>query len=447
MLEFNTPNNYSGRADVEQTWNSYNPNHPDRVTVGSLYKMATDRGWVRPDNSSADHPQSQQQGKSGTHTKSVPTETFKLCDGDVHIVDVPPAKRNYVFGNTVTAGSYNVLAGSGGTLKTLLMIVTAASMAVDQNFGDLQIAQGASMLFLGEEDHAEISRRLSAVCAHYGFDPAVVSKLVKAFPAAGVDLRLTRIRDGSLRSSPVVNNVINLAREHAQSCGSAVRFIAFDHARLMMDGDPDDAAHVTQLTRVMTQIAQATGAAVMLLAHSPKTVLKQQAKDMSIADVAGSSAFSDNARAGFIMYGMREDDAKALQIPESDRKKYLKLECAKSNYGPQGTEWWFEKVTLDDWQVQVLKPVSLTRAMFTPGKAKQQLRQRILATLTTKPGQTRRYFRNQSGCKKSMMASENAVMSAIDEMLEEGRLALRKPTPYECSMHKLLKGRELLFIV
>ncbi len=129
------------------------------------------------------------------------------------------------------------------------------------------------MLFLGEEDHPEISRRLSAASMHYRFDPAVVSRLVKAFPAAGVDLRLTREMNGSLDASALVQNVISLAEQHAQACGDPVRLIVFDHARLVMDGDPDDSANVTQLTRVLTQIAQATGAAVFLLAHSPKTVL------------------------------------------------------------------------------------------------------------------------------------------------------------------------------
>ena len=213
-----------------------------------------------------------------------------------------------------------------------------------------------------------------------------------------------------------------------------------------MDGDPDAAANVTQLTRVLTQIAVTTKAAVFLLAHSPKTVLRQQAKEMSIADVAGSSAFSDNARAGFIMYGMRDDDAKALQIPDAERKKYIKLECAKANYGPQGTEWWFEKVTLDDWQVQVLKPVSLIKSMFKPGQAKQQLRQRILTHLVQKPGRSKRQLRDQAGLSKLLAASEKEVIAAVDDLLEQGQIEQRKPTPTERAKHRLGEGRQLVFI-
>lgn len=444
--DVNSPCNYSGRPDVEQVWNSYDSKHPDRVTSASVFKLAADKGWRNPRHTASGSSQSEAFSASGSNTKSESSGTFKLADGDVHISKSPPFKRNYVMANVVTAGTYSVLAGSGGTLKTTLMLIAAASMAVGQDFGDLQIAQGAAMLFLGEEDHAEVSRRLSAVCMYYGFDPSVVSKLVKVFPAAGVDLRLTRNKDGSLCASDLVQNVIELAQQQVQACGDGVRLIVFDHARLVMDGDPDHAADVTQLTRVLTNVAQATGAAVILLAHSPKSVLKQQAKEMSIADVAGSSAFSDNARSGFVMYGMREDDARELKIPDADRNRYMKLKCAKANYGPQGTEWWFEKVTLDDWQVQVLKPVSLITPLSQPGKAKQLLRQRILAYLTQKPGRSKRQLRDVSGRNKYLGASEKDVLDATDALLEDGSLELRKPTPAECAKHRLPRGRELLFV-
>lgn len=444
--EINTPNNYSGRHDVELVWNSYDTSRPDRVTVGSLYKMASDAGREHAEHTSDHHPHEEAEPFSERYTDGQSSDLFQLADGDVQILVTPPPKRSYVFADTVTAGSYNVLAGSGGTLKTMLMMTVAAHMAVGRDFGSLQITQGAAMLYLGEEDQAEVSRRLSAACTHYGLNRADVFSLVKAFPAAGVDLRLTRVFQGTLDATVRVKNLIELANLHARTCGKPVRLIVVDHARLAMDGNPDDAAHVTQLTRVLTSVAQATGSAVILLAHSPKSVLRQQAKEMSIADVAGSSAFSDNARAGFLMYGMREDDAKELKIPDADRKKYVKLECAKANYGPQGTEWWFEKVTLDDWQVQVLKPAPLSKLIFQPGQAKQQLKHRILGHLTQMPGRSKRQLRNVSGRGKSLGASEKDVLSTTEALMEEGRIELRKPTPTECVKHRLPRGRGLLFV-
>jgi RecA-family ATPase len=444
MPNFYTPKNYSGLPSVEQIWQSYDPDHPDRVTVASLFKMATDNGWINPQHVSSGANQIQAVDPLG---QLVPNASvFKLADGDVQILNAPPAKREYMFAKTVTAGTLNVLAGAGGVSKTMFVLMLAIAMAEGKAIGDLQVAQGASLLFLGEEDQPEVSRRLSAICNNGNYNPFVVSNLTKVFPAAGLDLRLTRSLSGSLDSSHLVQNVIDLAGQHAQVCGEPVRLIVFDHARLVMDGDPNDAAHVTQLTRALTRIAQISGAAVLLLAHSPKAVHKQQANEMSVADVAGSSAFSDNARSGFIMYGMRADDAKVHQISDGDRHKYVKLECAKANYGPQGAVWWFERETLEDWQVQILKPVSLIKSMFVPGQAKQQLRQQILSVLSGKPGQSKRQLRDQSGRKQPLGASEKNVMAAVDALLEEGYLEQRKPTQSEAMKHRLQKGREVLFV-
>jgi len=445
MRNTNPPKNYLGLTDVERVFDSYNSGHPDRVTVASVFKMATDRGWSYPRNKSL--AANQAPIEVFQLTPPVVKSIFELTDGDVHILKEPPAKRNYVFANAVMPSTFNVVAGSGGTLKTMLLMITAASMAVGCNVGDLQIAKGASLLLLGEEDHAEVSRRLSAICAYYKYDATLVTDLVKAFAAAGVDLRLTKNVHGSLCESDLVRNIIELAKQHASSCGESVKLIAIDHARLVMDGNPDAASDVTQLTRVLTRIAQETGAAVFLLAHSPKTVLKQLGKEMSVADVAGSSAFSDNARSGFIMYGMREDDAKVHQISDVDRKKYVKLECAKSNYGQQGSAWWFECVVLDDWQTAVLKPVSLTRLMFSPGQAKQRLRQKLLDLITQKPGPSKRRIRDLAGKDGLLAASEKEVCHTLEALLDEGRLVCRKPTADEASKHRLGKGREVLFVI
>ena len=64
---------------------------------------------------------------------------------------------------------------------------------------------------------------------------------------------------------------IDLAKQHANKADYPVGLIVLDHARLVMAGDPLSADHVTALLRALTRIAVETGAAVLLLAHSPKS--------------------------------------------------------------------------------------------------------------------------------------------------------------------------------
>jgi hypothetical protein len=224
-----------------------------------------------------------------------------------------------------------------------------------------------------------------------------------------------------------------------------VELIIIDHARLAMDGDPNDAAHVTQLTRALTHVAQATKAAVVLICHSPKSVLSKDSDQINAADIAGSSAFVDNARSAFMLYGMRAKDAKSYGVSESDAKKYVKFECVKANYAPTGSVWWFERKTLDDWQTAILQPINLIRPMFAPGQAKAQLRKNILDYITATPGKSQRQLRNMAGKTRHFGASERELTAALEALISEGRLSLRKPTLDERKKYRLGPSRAVLF--
>ncbi len=431
--------NYRGAEDVMAVFDGYDPNRVDGITVGTVFKAAQDKGWSR---------ESQPPQVTGATSKDRlgVSSTFKLTDGDICIPRSAPPKRDFVFADTVTRGALSVIAGSGGVSKTTLAMQIAASMAVGQSSVGFQVLQGAVVAFLGEEDSQERDRRFGAICQQFNADPEPVVKYVKAFPAAGIDLRLTQVVAGSLCSTALVGEIIGLVKDHEEAVGRKVELVIVDHARLAMDGDPNDAGHVTQLTRALTQVAQETQAAVVLLCHSPKNVLSKDSDQINASDVAGSSAFVDNARSAFMLYGMRPKDAKAFGISESDAKKYVKFECVKANYAPTGSVWWFERKTLEDWQTAVLKPVTLGAQLFAPGKAKQQLRQRILDLLTSAP-RSARAIRDKAGQKGPLGASEKEVSAAVEALLEEGCIERRKPTPTEVVQRRLSKGRELLFVV
>lgn len=359
-------------------------------------------------------------------------------DGTVLVPSVPPPKREYAFSNQVTLGTLCTLGGSGGASKTMLALQMAVSSAVGKPLGGMQVAEGASLLFLGEEDHAERDRRIGGICAHFHADAKKVSRLVKCFPFAGKDLRLTMLVDGNPQETALVQEVIREAKEHEMQSGVKLKLIVFDHARLVLGGDSNAADHVTQLTRALTHIAHETGAAVVLLAHSPKSVLSKAGAEINAADIAGSSAFVDNSRATFMMYGMRPDEAKAHQVSESDRNQYVRLENVKANYARTGGGYWFRRTHLQDWDVAVLEHVSLLATSIFQGKAQSNLRQRILEEVMKKPaGLTVRKVRDMAGRDGSLGASEAKVIMAIKRMLEDGALEVRQPTGEERKVYRL----------
>lgn len=441
--------NYQGREDVLNAFHDYDADRLNAVTVGSLYHLAQKKGWIHPNNRNLELPSnlnSTDLQDHINHEKGKSENMFDLSDGKITVSNTPPEKRDYVFADTVTKGSVCIIAGTGGASKTAFVIQLALAASEGKPIGNLQVKKGSSLLFLGEEDLAERDRRAGAMCSHFKFNANNVTERVRAFPAAGIDIRLTTMIHGSLTHSNVASEIIRLSKEHYIESDLGVELIVIDHARLSMDGDPNDAAHVTQLTRVLTHIAQETGAAVVLLAHSPKNVNTKSADEISAADVAGSSAFVDNARSAFMMYGMRDGDAKKYKISEEQRSQYVKLECVKANYAATGTIWWFKRVTLDDWQTAVLEPVTLNQVIFSPGQVKQKLRGRLIEFVQNHPGQSRRQLRSKSGQEREFKASEKDVISAVDDLLQEGLLTLRKPTPEEITRLRVSRARELLFV-
>jgi hypothetical protein len=205
-----------------------------------------------------------------------------------------------------------------------------------------------------------------------------------------------------------------------------------------MAGDPNDAEDVTQLTRILTAIAQRTGAAVFLLAHSPKSVINKRGDEINVADIAGSSAFADNARSAFMLYAMRENEAKEFDLGGSDRNQFVCLRNVKANYASSGGAYWFKRFPLSSWGVAVLEQVMLFPAKGGVRSGQSALRYRILDMLNSKPGGiSMRAMRDQAGKHRALMASEKAVRAEIDEMLDDGQIVLRPPTAEERRIHRL----------
>lgn len=365
-------------------------------------------------------------------------QPLELSKGDLSISMTPPEKRSYVFSEQVTAGTLCTIGGSGGVSKTMLTMQMAVAAAVGQEMAGIQVTEGASLLFLGEEDEAERDRRFGAICAHMNADLDVVNKRIKCFGAAGMDIRLTQKIDSNPQATALVEKLIQLTKEHTESTGVPVRFIVIDHARLVLGGDPNDAQDVTQLTRVLTHIAHETKATVFLLAHSPKSVMAKEGSEINSSDIAGSSAFVDNSRAAFMMWTMREKEAKNYHVSDVERSTYLRIENVKANYAKTGGGYWLKRTYLADWEVAVLEKANIYSSSIFQSNSTTDLRQRILDELRKKPGGiTERKLRDKAGKTSVLKASDAKVRVEIGEMLEEGLIVSRPPTPDERKTHRL----------
>jgi hypothetical protein len=130
----------------------------DWKDVEGLVQWATSRdGPMRAQAEIAEAARLRLQENGSTEELNA-SHVFGPEDGLIQVpINYPPV-REYVFADTVTRGTVCALAGSGGSSKTMLAMQVCIAAASSLKLGALQVAVGASILYLGEEDLAERDR-------------------------------------------------------------------------------------------------------------------------------------------------------------------------------------------------------------------------------------------------------------------------------------------------
>ncbi len=361
--------------------------------------------------------------------------TLPLDKGRVSIPTSPPAQRDYVWQGRMVAGHAYAMGGFGGVSKSQAALQFAASISMGMPFGNIATKKGSTLLIFGEDDISEITRRLGAYASHEQLSPAQrteVEKNIRTFGLIGEDTRLTATRNGVLEATEFSEPIIAAAAELARVSGEATRLIVLDHAGLAHGGDFNAREDVSLTMRIVNHIAHETGAAVLLLAHSPKSSTVSETSEASA--IAGSTAFVDQTRGALILATMRPSEAKTLGIPEATRHEYVSLSVVKNNYGKTGDVSWFLRNSPPGWEVGVLVPIDL-QSPLKGACPKTGVADRVKQFIATHPGQyAKSAIRDRHSGKTGVLkASKNEVAAAIEEMLAAGVLIVREPTPEERS--------------
>ena len=355
---------------------------------------------------------------------------LSLDRGRINIPTTPPPPRDYIWQGRMVAGHAYALGGFGGVSKSQVALQFAASIAVGGKFSNIPTKKGSALLIFGEDDSGEISRRLGAYAAQENLTHSVRSELEKNIRALGLvgdDSRLTAIRNGALESTLFASSIITAATELSEQSGEPIRLIVLDHAGLFHGGDFNAREDVSLTMRIVNHIAHETGAAVLLLAHSPKSAGVSEISDATA--IAGSTAFVDQTRGAFILATMRPKEAKELSITNEMRQQYVSLAVVKNNYGKTGEVSWFTRISPPGWEVGVLVPVDLQPSVkhVPPSSA---VADRVKQFVANHPGQySKTALRDKrSGKTGELKASKPEVSAAIEDLLSAGELITRKAT-------------------
>lgn len=378
--------------------------------------------------------------RTSRSTKRIQSK-FSPGAGKITFTKNDPPPRNFLVRDMLIAGKVTVLAGFGGVSKTQAVINLALSVALGNTFCGHESSTGRSILVFAEEDRAEGVRRIQAEMRYHDFSQTEVDKAsdsVYVYGMAGEDVRLTIGGPDGIIPTCVATEIIELAGAIGD-----VKLIALDHIGLFHGGDFNAREDASLTMRVATQIAKETGAAVVILAHSPKGSAKDDKS--SAAQVFGSTAFVDQSRAAWVMRSMQPEEAKQLGVHSTAAESYVSLTIVKSNYTATGGIYWFKRESYD--QVGLL----LYSELQPPPKlygAEFKCKKNIVNLVRKNSGKyTKTRFRDlYSGKRETIGLSKAKLELAIDDLINEGTLRLVKPTEEQRAAHNLTKQMNTVLV-
>ena len=366
-------------------------------------------------------------------------------------LSLPPQSREFVCGNSgegmFPLGSASVLAGLGGGGKTLAMISCATSVALGAKWGGLDTKSGAVLIISLEDDGGECQRRFGAACQRFTpSEQQLLRSRIRAIALPGVEFKLTSYLSGTYtQASNNIEAVVAEAGALARSCCLPVRLIVIDHMRLCTSGDVNTSEAATTAMSAVTNIANQTGAATVLLTHSPKSDASKAKNNDSFdaSSVLGSGAFSDNSRFAAVVTKPLANESKRFGWTEQSATLVTVIRVVKSNYSSSGNRVFFQRVEEPQWGIRLehIDPVDASAKVASGG-----LKDLILGKVSLRQGgYTKRKLRGFAGARGEFQASEKMVSQAIDELLDSGQLKLAPPDQDQVDRGLVRKRDETLW--
>lgn len=370
------------------------------------------------------------------HAVSLPTEKeprLNLADGLLTFSNDLPPPRNFVIQDLILAAKSALWAGLGGVSKSQLLMQAAICTVLGLPFMGRTTKAGAAMLFFGEEDAEEIFRRVNAIAKVMRLtveQSDLVKKRLRAFPMVGLDVRLTVPIGGALENSGLAQEMITKAKELEAECGLPVRLIGLDHLGLIHGGDFNAREDSVQTMVQVNHVAKETGAAVIVLAHSPKASIGKD--QVNSADVAGSAGFVDQSRGVFILRTMDDAEGRQYGVDPDQRKNYVSLTNVKANYTRNGDVIWMERRTVEGYEVSVLHHAVMHEPVKEPKGGNHKIRAAIIELVKERNCLSKDSLIGFAGAKDGLIrAGKDTVRAELEMMLADGHLAFRDPTSEE----------------
>jgi len=249
--------------------------------------------------------------------------------------------RPWLVNRMLMAEAVTLLLAPGSAGKSSLSLAVAAHLALGIDFAGYQAVRSCkSIVYNGEDDLEEQSRRLLGVCLMYGLDYEQVKKRVMLISSSQFKLTLAFSEGRRVtRDDAMVSQLVEAASD------PDVGLIVVDPLVKIHKCDESDNVQMDFVMETLTDIARAANVAVLALHHTSKLNGNNDAKIGNMDIARGASAIVNAARVAFTLLNASEQDAEDYGMQDDERFMWVRMDDAKMNLALASNKatWFFKE--------------------------------------------------------------------------------------------------------
>ena len=345
-------------------------------------------------------------------------------------------RRRWLLDQHYMRGVVSITAGMGGRGKSSNSLVEAIVLATAKPLLREPPGERCRVWYhCGDDNMEELHRRVAAICLRYNVEMAELEGWLFLTTPREFELR---VAEGYME---VKTDDATINRIHDQVEANAINVAILDPLVKLHSVREADVG-MDRVIGVFQAVADEHGCSVEIVHHTRKGAAGQGDAMQGGDDMRGSSSIQGAVRSQRMVNVMPTAEAARLQIPEADRRRYIRITNEKTNYAPPGHGGWFKLASVELANGDCVGVVEPWRhpdegGEITPEMAKRQARTEemflaILARYTaagrlvsysTKGDYAPRLFAKETEAKAAEITA-NDLEVAMNSLLKTGRLRI-----------------------
>lgn len=251
---------------------------------------------------------------------------------------IPP--RPWILDRMLMSRAVTLLLAAGSAGKSSVSLALAAHMAMGLEFaGHKCLKPCKTIVYNGEDDLEEQSRRLLAVCISYGFNFDEVKSKIMLLSTKQLRMDLVAVDyRRPIRNEALVEHLIQ------EASNEDVGLIILDPLVKIHKCDESDNVQMDFVMETLTDIAARADVSILALHHTSKSNSKQEDRIGNMDIGRGASAIVNASRVAFTLLNASAQDAEDFGMQDDERSMWVRMDDAKMNLALSSNRaTWFRK--------------------------------------------------------------------------------------------------------